>query len=176
MMSEWGGIDLAAVGCAVRPGNGNKCSTAIRKNYKKLGNASACQSLDHTQALPFKGVPPTRYNNSVGNDLVVGSVSGLRSTRSVNRSTRRRSTITLGYRFLNAGSAGAIRWTPIGSGAVTFIKPEGSARAAIAACSMSSASRNKRNARSCSSRPSGVRVKDRVVRVNRLMPNCCSSL
>jgi len=53
--------------------------------------------------------------------------------------------------------------------------PAGSERAATAACSIASASRRSRSARSCRSRPSGVSVSERVVRVKRLTPSRASS-
>ena len=62
----------------------------------------------------------------------------------------------------------------MGSGAATFSVPAGSERTAAADWTTSSAARSRCNARSCSSRPSGVSTSERVVRVNSRKPNCCS--
>lgn len=90
-------------------------------------------------------------------------------------SLNRRSIVNLGCSFRNPASAGAITCRPMGRDAAIRKLPVGTARAAFATCSISSASRSRRSARSCRSRPSAVSVSERVVRVNSDTPRCCSS-
>lgn len=79
-----------------------------------------------------------------------------------------------GYCCRTSGIADAITWIPIGREAATCSVPAGSERAAMAICSIASASWSSLSARACTSRSSVGNTNERVVRVRSAIPRRCS--